>query len=640
MLSPNTLLNSRYQIIRQIGAGGMGAVYLAQHVGLSQYVAVKENFSNDASAAAQFQTEAKILAALAHPNLPRVTDFFVEPNGARYLVMEHIAGQNLDEIVAQRGALTEAETLAWMAQIFNAVDYLHQNHIIHRDIKPQNIILTPQGRVMLVDFGIAKHMQPGFATLSGARAATPGFAAPEQYRGGTDQRSDVYSLGALLYAMLTAGAPPDALAFERGTAMLVSPRHINSMVSQNVEQSILRAMSLNAAQRFESVGAMQQALLGIQSQFTSRQTAQSFQPTPATLPQIMRPLNLSVLMGIVALIALIAVLSVGVFVVANMQIETPPVTLVAVVSTVTPTATPTQIASPVTMILPSATRTGLPAIAPTLTVTPTRTRTATSAPQPTRTATPTRPAPTTLAPVAQKKFDSDKDGTFIVEITSGARTKLQLIGGVSASAVWSPNGDRALISWLKTGTVKKDNGTFTCGYSWQWDSYRGYFYGPNYCKNPPSFFSGTYGGGLRLITRNGDMIADLVTGSAEPHFVGDPQVNYTDALWSPDGRRLVVLYKQADGNRCPFIGNADATGLRKLTNCEADDHPRFWSVDGKWVITWSEREPQLYAYEVDGNRRVALDQLGKLQVYDQRYFPWRVTDQPICKGDTGFWSCQ
>jgi WD40 repeat protein len=145
---------------------------------------------------------------------------------------------------------------------------------------------------------------------------------------------------------------------------------------------------------------------------------------------------------------------------------------------------------------------------------------------------------------------------------------------------------------------------------------------------------------LKLVSRNGETIADLVSGSPEPHFVGDPQVSYTDAIWSPDGSRIAVSYKQADGNRCPFIGNSSAAGLRKLDNCEADDHPRFWSIDGKWLITWSEREPKLYAYEVNGSRRVAFEQLGKLQIYDQRYFPWKVIDQPVCKGDTGFWSCQ
>jgi hypothetical protein len=101
-----------------------------------------------------------------------------------------------------------------------------------------------------------------------------------------------------------------------------------------------------------------------------------------------------------------------------------------------------------------------------------------------------------------------------------------------------------------------------------------------------------------------------------------------------------VLYKQADGNRCPFVGNSDATGLGKLKDCEADDHPRFWSVDGKWLVAWSERGLGLFAYEVDGSRRVALEKLGGIRLYDQRYFPWRIVDKPVCKGDQGFWSCE
>ena len=279
-------------------------------------------------------------------------------------------------------------------------------------------------------------------------------------------------------------------------------------------------------------------------------------------------------------------------------------------------------------------------VLPTPTMTPKPTATNTRTPVATKVVVPTSTTTVTPLPVPQRRFDSSKDGTFITDIASGAQTKISSIDGVAASAAWSPNGDKAIVSWLKTATVKKGEGQYVCGYSWKWDPWKGYYYGPDYCNNPPSYFPGTFGGGLRLVSRNGETLADLASGSPEPHYVGDPQVTYTDAIWAPDGNRMAVLYKQADSNRCPFIGYSNATGLRKLNNCEADDHPRFWSVDGKWLITWSEREPKLYAYEIDGSRRVALDQLGRLQVYDERYFPWRVTDQPTCKGDTGFWSCQ
>lgn len=111
-----------------------------------------------------------------------------------------------------------------------------------------------------------------------------------------------------------------------------------------------------------------------------------------------------------------------------------------------------------------------------------------------------------------------------------------------------------------------------------------------------------------------------------------------DAIWSPDGKRIAFFDILPDGNRCPFLINPDGTKFRKLNLCEADDHPRFWSVDGKWVIAWSERGG-LYAYDVDGSRRVPLAELGGIPVYDQRYYPWRITDAPACSANH-FWACE
>jgi serine/threonine protein kinase len=243
MVTPGALLQNRYQILRQLGAGGMGTVYLAYDLRLgNRLVVVKENQGGDPY---QFQIEANLLATLSHPSLPRVGDHFLDASGAQYLVMDYIEGQNLDLITQQQGALPEGTVLGWMYQVLDAVEYLHANRVVHRDIKPENIIITPLGKAVLVDFGIAKQLVTGRPTLSGARAATPGYAAPEQYRGGTDQRSDIYSLGATMYALLTGGAPPDSLARERGTAILVPPRRINNAISQNTEDALLIAVNLD-----------------------------------------------------------------------------------------------------------------------------------------------------------------------------------------------------------------------------------------------------------------------------------------------------------------------------------------------------------------------------------------------------------
>ena len=261
MLNIGTVLQNRYQILQRIGGGGMGDVYLAYDLRLgNQQVVVKENRGGDPQL---FYSEAAILATLRHPNLPRVIDHFVEPSssvgtGAQYLVMDYIAWQNLEQIVQARGALTEHDALAWMLQILDAVRYLHVNRIIHRDIKPQNIIITPDGRAMLVDFGIAKVMGQG--TQTGARGfCSPGYASPEHYTGGTDERSDVYALGATLYFALT-GAEPPSVPERAGGVPLASIRQRNASASAKTENAVVRAMELRKDQRFQNAPEMEWAM--------------------------------------------------------------------------------------------------------------------------------------------------------------------------------------------------------------------------------------------------------------------------------------------------------------------------------------------------------------------------------------------
>lgn len=322
MLQPNMILQGRYQIIRELGAGAMGAVYLANHLALGKRVAIKENILGEAMAVKQFQTEAAILANLSHPNLPSVTDFFIEPNGTRYLVMDYIDGQNLEQMVEQRGALNERDALAWMAQVFEAVKYLHANRIIHRDIKPQNIIITPSGKAMLVDFGIAKVHAPGMPTMSGAHGVgTPGYAPLEQYSGGTDERSDIYALGATLYFLLTAQSPQDAPMRAATKSTLVLPRQMNEAVSQNTETVILTAMNLAASDRYSSVSALELALkpqaISINVQATAVLTNQASAATAtqsigAQKPGFVLPvplliaISIGVVVVVVALVALLA----------------------------------------------------------------------------------------------------------------------------------------------------------------------------------------------------------------------------------------------------------------------------------------------------------------------------------------------
>ena len=277
-LQPGEILRDRYKIVGLIGAGGMGAVYLADDCRLEgRQCALKETLplprlNEEAARIArkQFYQEASTLARLDHPGLPKVNDFF--SNGDRdYLVMDFVPGQNLLEIVktVQRdhNFLDEAAVLGWIDQLCNTLNYLHsrQPPVLHRDIKPANIKLTPEGHLKLVDFGLVKPLDPDDpTTLTGLQGAgSLPYAPLEQYvdyLGHTDARTDIYALGATLYHLLT-GAPP-ASAQERFLVpeSLLPPQQINSNISPRIAEAILKAMAPHPKDRPASVALWQQLL--------------------------------------------------------------------------------------------------------------------------------------------------------------------------------------------------------------------------------------------------------------------------------------------------------------------------------------------------------------------------------------------
>ncbi len=272
-LPAGTLLENRYRIERPLARGGMGAIYQAFDTNLDIPVAIKENFFRTPQSISQFQREAQILARLHHPNLPRVIQHFSH-NGQQYLVMDFIAGQDLWEMVQQRGQpLDERQALDYIIQVCDAVDYLHRQHppIIHRDIKPQNIKITPLGQAVLVDFGIAKVAEDDAQTQTGAQGVTPGFSPPEQYSGeGTVPASDVYSLGATLYAVLTGKKPPHSVSLLVDRTKFKPPVELNRSLSRQVSTAIMHAMQLRIEDRPHSAGDLKKEL----------EVAQSSRPVP------------------------------------------------------------------------------------------------------------------------------------------------------------------------------------------------------------------------------------------------------------------------------------------------------------------------------------------------------------------------
>jgi hypothetical protein len=262
-------VGGRYRLRRLIDMGGNGAVYEAQHELLGTTHALKESLADDQPSLEQFLSEARLMAQLDHPVLVQVSDYFIEPSGAAFLVMDYVSGETLQHKLEQPVAgYSVSDVISWLLQLCSALEYLHDYRdpatgqlrpVIHRDVKPLNIVVMADGRVKLLDLGIARFAVPGESTARIARAVTEPFAPIEQYGAGTDARSDLYALGVTAYVMLTRQLPPSAL--ERATQPLdLHVRAINREVPPAVAAAVERAMMTRADARYPSVAAFRQAI--------------------------------------------------------------------------------------------------------------------------------------------------------------------------------------------------------------------------------------------------------------------------------------------------------------------------------------------------------------------------------------------
>ncbi|HEY9790145.1 MAG TPA: serine/threonine-protein kinase [Candidatus Obscuribacterales bacterium] len=255
------ILQGRYEVLSVLGQGGMGTVYMAQDKRLNGRSCVVKQLRDDfyreedrRKAQAFFQREMNVLSELRHPNIVQIIDFFVE-QGEYYLVMEYVQGSNLYAMVVQERQgqpLPERTVIDWVQQVCEVLHYLHTQHppVIYRDLKPSNIMIDLNNTLKLIDFGIAREYDDkGDHT----QVISGGYSPPEQYWGGLDPRSDIYSLGATMHFLLT-GKEPEALH-------VCSPRSINPEVSEKVDALVQRATAQNFNERFQSVEELMEALI-------------------------------------------------------------------------------------------------------------------------------------------------------------------------------------------------------------------------------------------------------------------------------------------------------------------------------------------------------------------------------------------
>jgi serine/threonine protein kinase len=588
MTQPGELLQQRYRILQEIGGGGMGTVYLAEDTRLpGRYCAIKEMTpanlpERDRQWAIQsFRQEAAMLATLSHPGLTTVTDFFFEGTNW-YLVMDYVQGETLKDRLKRAGRkLPLAEALDIAHQLCDVLIYLHTQDppVVFRDLKPDNVMLTPAGEVKLIDFGIARFFKPG-QSQDTINLGTPGYAAPEQYggRGQSDPRTDVYSLGALLHQMLTGYDPTAAST----PFPLPPPGSLASELPQHIKDAIHRAVQLQPELRFQTVGEFKTVLLT---------------PAPTRAFQIARPAAKKrspwLIIGIVAAALLLVTCTIaatlffsgrgeGVAEVTETPTSTP-------WSTPIPTPTPTPLTpTPITPTPTAPTPEEPPPPAePTATATPppepTQTPTWTPSPPPTSTPTPT-PAPISGRIVFSRKSppnDDDSTEIWTLDIGTGALSQLTSNSAVDQHPDWSPDGTRIVFT-----TNREDN----------FDIWTMNADGSN---QQPLIVTGAWDD-FPSWSPDGSRIALISTGQHDgvwnaEVFVWDggnmaqvtSNTNHDQSpTWSTDGRLACESNRTTgDGNSWDiYMFNADGSGnVTPLTEMSVNNGNPSWSPDGDWI---------------------------------------------------------
>lgn len=579
-LSPEVVLNNRYRIVSKLGQGGMGSVYLAYDLSLEHQVAVKVNHNPSPQSTTQFLREARLLANLRHPNLPRVIDYFII-NEEQFLVMDYIAGDDLATRLKLSGAQPLDMVLRWAEALGSALTYLHRQSppVIHRDIKPANVKLTLEGDPILVDFGIAKAVEVGQETATGAVGYTPGYAPPEQYSGTarTGSNSDQYALAATLYALISGQRPEDGVQRVLGRSVLVPLRTLNPAVPEQVDQAIQKAMSIRPDDRYGSIGEFIQALLASTYQPTIPQAAikpapaaqtaaptiQTGQPAAANIPTVAQS-DMGGTVTAAAGTAAIQIRSGGTVAVKRKfpwllvglgagGLGLAGVVVFGVVLALAASSNRKPVVS-----FPTWTATSRLSAA-ILTATPSPhppTTTATVQPSTTNTAPPPTSISTT-APIATASSTASPQST--------TTASLALMGGGKLIAFAS---DRADGKTYQIWTMRLSIDALS-----------------------------------KVVPINVNQLTSGVGDKMQPG-------------WSPDGKQIVYTAPAGPKNgRDIWIMNTDGSAPHDLTNFPGDESDPSWSPDGKWIAFTNQRSSdslqQVYLIAVDGSQltRISTDQI-------------------------------
>ncbi|RTE08667.1 Stk1 family PASTA domain-containing Ser/Thr kinase [Paenibacillus whitsoniae] len=257
-------LGGRYEILERIGGGGMALVYKGHDLLLNRKVAVKvlrQQYVHDEEFIRRFRREAQAAASLSHPNVVSIYDVGQEDD-VHYIVMEYIEGKTLNDLIKEKAPLQVEDAVHYASQIADALDHAHHNEIIHRDIKPHNILIGKNGRVKVTDFGIARAATSSTITQTGSVVGSVHYFSPEHAKGtNTGEKSDLYSLGIVMYQMLTARLPflgesPISVALKHLQEDVEEPRKVNPLIPQSVENIILKAMRKKPEERYQSAKSM------------------------------------------------------------------------------------------------------------------------------------------------------------------------------------------------------------------------------------------------------------------------------------------------------------------------------------------------------------------------------------------------